>query len=80
MSTGRRATRREFLTAGAGGIAGAALVAACPGSRHSDANPPQGGTLTVRTLGRTGLTLPVVSMGSAYEPGLVRAALDAGIT
>jgi hypothetical protein len=80
MSTGRRATRREFLTAGAGGIAGAVLVAACPGSRHSDANPPQGGTLTVRMLGRTGLTLPVVSMGSAYEPGLVRAALDAGIT
>jgi len=80
MTTDRRATRREFLAAGAGGVAGAALLAACSSSRHSDANPPQGGTLTVRTLGRTGLKLSVVSMGSAYEPGLVRAALDAGVT
>jgi hypothetical protein len=80
MSTGRRATRREFLTAGAGGIAGAALAAACSGSRPTEAVPPRTGTLTVRTLGRTGLTLPVVGVGSAYEAGIVSAALDAGLT
>jgi predicted aldo/keto reductase-like oxidoreductase len=33
-----------------------------------------------RTLGRTGLRLPVVSIGSAYEAGIVSAALDAGLT
>ena len=38
------------------------------------------GTLPRTTLGRTGLRLPVFSIGSAYEPGLVSAALDAGLT
>lgn len=33
----------------------------------------------IRTLGRTGLRLPVVSAGSAHDAGLIRAALDAGI-
>jgi predicted aldo/keto reductase-like oxidoreductase len=33
-----------------------------------------------RTLGRTGLRLPVVSMGSCYAINLVRTALDEGIT
>jgi predicted aldo/keto reductase-like oxidoreductase len=34
---------------------------------------------SVRTLGRTGLELPVVSIGSARDPDLLRAALDAGL-
>jgi len=80
MTSVRRTTRREFLATGATGVAGAALAAACSGSRPTEAVPPRTGTLTVRTLGRTGLKLPVVGVGSAYEPGLVRAALDAGLT
>ena len=80
MTSVRRTTRREFLATGATGVAGAVLAAACSGSRPTEAIPPRTGTLTVRTLGRTGLKLPVVGVGSAYEAGLVRAALDAGLT
>ena len=79
MAIVRRTTRREFLAAGAGGMVGAALLAACSGSRRSDQRPPRSGTPALRTLGRTGLKLPVVSLGSAYEAGIVSAALDAGI-
>jgi predicted aldo/keto reductase-like oxidoreductase len=80
MAIIRRTTRREFLEAGASGVAGAALLSACSRTRR----PGEGGTapapLVTRALGRTGLKLPVVSIGSAYEPGIVSAALDAGIT
>ena len=33
----------------------------------------------MRVLGRTGLRLPVVSIGTTYAPNLVRAAIDRGI-
>ena len=42
--------------------------------------PPRLAPLVTRTLGRTGLKLPIVSIGSAYEAGIVSAALDAGLT
>jgi uncharacterized protein len=77
MPSVRRATRREFLAAGA---SGAALLAACARRREADAGATDAAPLVVRTLGRTGLRLPVVSIGSAYEAGLVSAALDAGLT
>jgi predicted aldo/keto reductase-like oxidoreductase len=76
----RRTTRREFLSAGASGIAGAAWLSACSRSRAPDADTSGSAPLVTRTLGRTGLKLPVVSIGSAYEPGIVGAALDAGLT
>jgi predicted aldo/keto reductase-like oxidoreductase len=41
--------------------------------------PPKTGRIVYRTLGRTGLRLPVVSMGTAYAINLVHAALEAGI-
>jgi hypothetical protein len=69
-------TRREFLAAGACGLCGAALAAGC--SSPGPAAPRLGRT-TVRTLGRTGLKLPVVGIGSAHDPAMVRAALDAGL-
>src|SRR5512137_208495 len=75
----RRATRREFLAAGAGGVAGAALLAACRRPRDTGEGAPEGRPLITRTLGRTGLKVPIVSIGSAYEAGLVSAALDAGL-
>jgi aryl-alcohol dehydrogenase-like predicted oxidoreductase len=80
MSRDRRTTRREFLASGASGVAGAALLSACSPSRPPAAGNSGSAPLATRALGRTGLTLSVVSMGSAYEPGLVRAALDAGLT
>lgn len=75
MAADGRATRREFFTAGLGGL----TAAACSRSTRPDQDAPRTGRSTVRTLGRTGLTLPVVSIGSSYDPGLLRAALDAGL-
>ncbi len=80
MASVRRATRREFLAAGASGAAGAALLAACSRARPPGAGGVEPAPLVTRTLGRTGLKLPIVSIGSAYEAGLVSAALDAGLT
>ena len=80
MAAVHGSTRREFLTAGASGVAGAALLAACRRPRDTGEGAPETGTLVTRTLGRTGLKVPIVSIGSAYEPGLVSAALDAGLT
>ena len=80
MATVHGSTRREFLAAGASGVAGAALFAACRQPRDTGEGSPEAGPLITRTLGRTGLKLPVVSIGSAYEAGLVSAALDAGLT
>ncbi len=78
MASVHGATRREFLTAG--GVAGAAWLAACTRQRERDADTAGAAPLVTRTLGRTGLKLPVVSIGSAYEAGLVSAALDAGLS
>ena len=80
MATVHGSTRREFLAAGASGVAGAALFAACRRPRDTGEGSPEAGPLITRTLGRTGLKLPIVSIGSAYEAGLVSAALDAGLT
>jgi hypothetical protein len=79
MKDCRLPTRRRFLQSGAAGLAGATLSAAC-----SRASPP-GDTrqtrpaLVFRTLGRTGLRLSIVSVGSTSALDLVRSALDLGI-
>ena len=70
-------SRREFLKEGAAGIAGTAFFSAC--SRPPQEPPQKAGNFISRTLGRTGLSLPVVSMGSEYSVNLVRMALEAGI-
>jgi hypothetical protein len=75
----QRPTRRQLLQIGAGGVAGPLLLGACSGSPSPPGRPPQKGRIVFRTLGRTGLRIPVVSMGSAYSVELVPAALDAGI-
>ena len=80
MANVRRTTRREFLTAGASGVAGAAVMSACSRPLPPDTSQAGSSPLVTRTLGRTGLKVPIVSIGSAYEPGLVSAALDAGLT
>jgi len=74
-----RHDRRSFLKAG---LASLAAGAAMPRLLAAPAPPaPAKRPLVYRTLGRTGLKLPVVSMGvmNADNPNLVRAALDAGI-
>jgi predicted aldo/keto reductase-like oxidoreductase len=79
-----RQNRREFLKAGLAGIAGAAVLArpdliagaVNPGGEKSAEAKP-----VLRTLGKTGLRVPIVSMGTGdtQDAGLVRAALDAGM-
>jgi hypothetical protein len=85
MATARKPAtgRRDFLKKTAAGIVGAAIVPSfLAGAR---AEEPAAGKkerkFVRRKLGRTGLELPVVSMGvmNADNPELVRAALDAGI-
>ncbi len=74
--------RREFLKAGVAGVAGAALMPHAMGQDQASSDPPaKVRSFPCRVLGRTGLKLPVVSMGvmNADNPNLVRAALDAGI-
>lgn len=74
-----RPSRRQFLRLGTAALAGGILLphSACR-SRPGD-KPARSRKLTYRTLGRTGLKLPVVSMGTNYEMNLVKAALDSGI-
>ncbi|MCP4147177.1 MAG: aldo/keto reductase [bacterium] len=74
-------SRRRFLKQGAASIAGITLLpggsrAMAPGDKSAD-NP----SFVYRTLGKTGLKLPVVSMGAANtnNANLAKAALDAGI-
>ena len=82
--------RREFLKRG---LTGLAAVGAIPGavtavalasadSRKTGAGETQAQAKPiVRTLGKTGLKIPVVSMGvmNADNPAVVQAALDSGI-
>ena len=79
-----RLKRRSFLQWGAAGLAGLAVKpvsGAGPGEPRGAAPDSQKKDLIVRTLGRTGLKLPVVSMGvmNSNNLDLIRAALDGGI-
>lgn len=74
--------RREFLKKSILGMSGAAFIPGIMKTRHtiggSDAMPPE---LPVRVLGKTGIKVPLISMGAAdaTDPGFVRAAYEAGI-
>lgn len=77
----RRLGRRSFLKGGLAGLAGAALLPA--GAHERPGAQPQAAARRasiVRTLGKTGISLPIVSIGAnAYDPGIYRRALDEGI-
>ena len=79
MTRQRLTSRRDFVRSGAAGAAGAAVLSACPSAERPRETEPRLGRSVVRTLGRTGLELPVVSMGSCYAINLVQTALDEGI-
>lgn len=85
-----RLQRRDFLKLGAAGLAASTLPACATTAARPDpapattsapspATPPTAANR--RVLGRTGLSVPMVSMGvmNADNPNLVRAALDGGI-
>ncbi len=83
MESGPETGRRDFLKKTAAGIVGAAIAPSFfdTGRAETPAEPKKTRNFVRRTLGKTGLELPVVSMGvmNADNPELVRAALDAGI-
>jgi uncharacterized protein len=80
--------RRSFLKNSLMGVAGAGVLAAAPSALRGEqakftapkADAKIGGLVT-RTLGKTGVTLPIVSMGvmNSDNDNLVRAALDGGL-
>ena len=75
--------RREFLKKSLAGISAATLlpgfVSASVAGAVSKLNSQQ--DLVYRTLGKTGLKLPVISMGTSNinSPGMILAAIDSGI-
>ncbi len=75
--------RRSFLKMGLAGVAGLSAAQVLEGKDGGPDRPQEqaGRKMIHRTLGKTGLKLPVVSMGvmNADNPSLVAAALDAGI-
>lgn len=76
--------RRDFLSTGLAGTAGAFALAhlGLAGAACKSAQERRGRKLITRTLGKTGLEVPVVSLGSldATSEALVRNALESGIT
>ncbi len=72
--------RRSFISKGLAGITGAVALSHLGCSKGAE----EGGKrkLVYRTLGKTGIKLPIVSMGTmdATSEALVRTALDAGIS
>jgi predicted aldo/keto reductase-like oxidoreductase len=77
MKSARFPSRREFLKAGAAGVAGTSIHSSCsrPGAQDRASGKRN---IVYRTLGRTGIRLPVVSLG-AVAIELVRTALDEGM-
>ncbi len=76
--------RRDFLSKGLAGTAGALALAhfGLTGAACKRTKEEKGRKLVTRTLGKTGLKVPIVSLGSmdATSEALVRTALEAGIT
>ncbi len=76
--------RRDFLAKGLAGTAGAFALAhfGLTGTACKTAQQGKKSKFIYRTLGKTGLRVPVVSLGSMDETSeaLIRTALDAGIT
>ncbi len=84
MNAGEKGgNRRHFLKTGITGLAGMAIL---PLVRNEDTRAQSEETgkeikIVTRKLGKTGLELPIVSMGimNSDNPNLVRVALDSGI-
>jgi uncharacterized protein len=75
----KKLDRRRFLKSG---LVGAAGIVALPSKAASGLTSEQEKKIIYRTIGKTGIKVPVVSMGvmNANNPALVKAALDKGIT
>ncbi len=75
-------SRRKFIGASLGAVASVSLVGLNPTRvLAQDEKKPSEGKMVERTLGRTGLKVPVISMGAgaASDPGLVVEAFERGV-
>jgi len=72
--------RRDFIKKGMTGLAGAAIVPSLLTGERTDSEIPRNERKFIyRTLGNTGIELPIVSMGTYDATSLAKEALDAGI-
>src|SRR5512143_473805 len=73
--------RREFLKKGLAGICGAAAIPGILSPRSASGAPGAVPSLPSRPLGKTGLTTPLISMGTAEAPTVefIRQGYDSGI-
>jgi len=77
-------TRRKFMASSLGCLASAGLAGLAPGLARGQAAAPVGqpdGEIIYRTLGRSGIKLPVVSMGAGAcnDAALVQACYEIGM-
>jgi predicted aldo/keto reductase-like oxidoreductase len=73
--------RREFLKSSAAGLGGFAYLSSNEKGSLLERPEKKDGKIAYRTLGKTGMKLPVITMGvmNTSNPALVRAALGAGM-
>ncbi|MDR1919571.1 MAG: aldo/keto reductase [Tannerellaceae bacterium] len=78
----KKVNRRDFLRLSAAAGAGAMIAPATAASVLQTTTVNKTNEFPIRTLGRTGMKLPILSMGvmRADNPNVVRAAYNAGIT
>jgi hypothetical protein len=74
-------SRRDFLKFTAAGLGGCVYLGANEKSLSAEVQEEKEEKIIYRTLGKTGIKLPVITMGvqNSDNPNLVRAALDAGM-
>ncbi|MBL7066717.1 MAG: aldo/keto reductase [Candidatus Marinimicrobia bacterium] len=80
MKNQKPLNRRDFLRTAAAGFGGYVMLSPDKAVEPKP-NPAKQRKIIYRTLGKTGIKLPVINMGvmNADNPNLVKAALDAGI-
>ncbi len=72
--------RRNFIKTGLAGLTGAFLAPSIPKSGKTPSSPQKKERKFIyRTLGKTGIKLPIVSMGTYDATSVTNLALDAGI-
>jgi len=80
MNNQKLLNRRNFLKTAAAGLGGYVMLSPNKATEPIP-NPPKQRKIVYRTLGKTGIKVPEISMGvmNADNPNLVKAALDNGI-
>ncbi|MBR8537962.1 aldo/keto reductase [Carboxylicivirga sediminis] len=74
MNRTNKNNRRHFLKVTAAGLAGATLL-----PQASEAKAKKDDKIIYRTLGRTGIKLPIVSMGAMKDATMIKAGLTLGV-